>query len=42
MRAESYVPTYDGTVRACVFDTRSVGGVLFEIIWKSWLPECQP
>jgi methylmalonyl-CoA/ethylmalonyl-CoA epimerase len=37
MRAESYVPTYQGTVRACYFDTRRVGGVLFEIIWKSWL-----
>ena len=37
MRAESYVPTYKGTVRACYFDTRRVGGVLFEIIWKSWL-----
>jgi 4-hydroxyphenylpyruvate dioxygenase-like putative hemolysin len=37
MRAESYVPTYKGTVKACYFDTRRVGGVLFEIIWKSWL-----
>ena len=37
MRSESYVPTYDGMLRACFFDTRAVGGVLFEIIWKSWL-----
>jgi catechol 2,3-dioxygenase-like lactoylglutathione lyase family enzyme len=37
MRAESYVPTYKGTVRACYFDTSRIGGVLFEIIWKSWL-----
>ncbi|MCZ7665194.1 MAG: VOC family protein [Thermoleophilia bacterium] len=40
MRAESYVETYQGIVKAAVFDTRRVGGMLFEVIWKSWLPEC--
>jgi len=33
--AEAYVPTYQGTVRACHFDTRAVGGVIFEVVWKS-------
>lgn len=37
MRAESYVETYKGHLKACYFDTRQIGGVLFEIIWKSWL-----
>jgi catechol 2,3-dioxygenase-like lactoylglutathione lyase family enzyme len=37
MRAESYVEAYKGHLKACSFDTRKVGGVLFEIIWKSWL-----
>lgn len=35
--AEAYVPTYQGTVRVCHFDTRAVGGVIFEVLWKSWL-----
>ena len=39
MRAETYVETYKGYLRACYFDTREVGGILFEIIWKSWLME---
>jgi len=37
MRAETYVETYKGYLRACYFDTRRVGGVVLEIIWKSWL-----
>jgi len=37
MRAESYVETYKGHLKACCFDTRKIGGVLIEIIWKSWL-----
>jgi catechol 2,3-dioxygenase-like lactoylglutathione lyase family enzyme len=37
MRAESHVPAYNGQVRACYFDTRQIGGILFEIIWRSWL-----
>jgi 4-hydroxyphenylpyruvate dioxygenase-like putative hemolysin len=37
MRAESYIETYKGYLKACYFDTRQTGGVLFEIIWKSWL-----
>jgi 4-hydroxyphenylpyruvate dioxygenase-like putative hemolysin len=35
--AQAYVETYQGTVRACHFDTRAVGGVIFEVLWKSWL-----
>lgn len=41
MRAETVVETYKGYLRACYFDTRKVGGVILEIIWKSWLPECR-
>jgi len=41
LRGESYVETYKGHLKACYFDTRRVGGIIFEIIWKSWLPECQ-
>jgi methylmalonyl-CoA/ethylmalonyl-CoA epimerase len=39
MRAESYVETYKGYLKACYFDTRRIGGIMFEIIWKSWLME---
>lgn len=41
MRAETFVEAYQGYLRACYFDTRRVGGVVLEIIWKSWLPECR-
>ena len=37
LRVESYVDTYKGDLRCCSFDTRRVGGIVFEIIWKSWL-----
>lgn len=37
MRAETYLETYKGYLRACYFDTRRIGGVMFEVIWKSWL-----
>ena len=37
LRAEAYVPAYQGMVKACHFDTRAVGGVIFEVLWKSWL-----
>ena len=37
MRAETYVETYKGNLKACYFDTREVAGIIFEIIWKSWL-----
>lgn len=37
LRAESYVETYKGYLRACSFDTRSVSGIIFEILYKSWL-----
>lgn len=36
MRAETYVETYKGYLKACYFDTRGVGGVIFEIVWRSW------
>lgn len=39
MRVESYVEYYDGYIRTCNFDTRRIGGVVFEILWKSWLME---
>jgi methylmalonyl-CoA/ethylmalonyl-CoA epimerase len=37
MRAETNVETYKGYLKACYFDTRRVGGILFEIMWKSWM-----
>jgi catechol 2,3-dioxygenase-like lactoylglutathione lyase family enzyme len=37
LQAEAYVETYKGTVKACHFDTRAVAGVIFEVVWKSWL-----
>ena len=37
MRAETYLDIYRGYLRACYFDTRHIGGIMFEIIWKSWL-----
>ena len=40
MRAESYVEQYAGHLKACYFDTRKVGGVIFEVIWRSWQSEC--
>jgi methylmalonyl-CoA/ethylmalonyl-CoA epimerase len=39
MRAETFVETYKGYLRATYFDTRRIGGIMFEIIWKSWLME---
>jgi hypothetical protein len=36
-RAESYVEPYRGYLKGCYFDTRSIGGVLIEIMFKSWL-----
>jgi methylmalonyl-CoA/ethylmalonyl-CoA epimerase len=39
MRAESYVAAYKGHLKACYFDTRRIGGIIFEIMWKSWLME---
>jgi 4-hydroxyphenylpyruvate dioxygenase-like putative hemolysin len=37
MRAETYVETYKGNLKACYFDTRRVGGIIFEIVWRSWV-----
>jgi len=40
LRSETYVPAYKGNLKAAYFDTDRVGGIIFEICWKSWLPEC--
>ncbi|MEM3112500.1 MAG: VOC family protein [Candidatus Anstonellales archaeon] len=39
MRAETYIEIYKGFLRATYFDTRHITGIMFEIIWKSWLKE---
>lgn len=36
MRAETNVEAYNGLLKACYFDTRRIGGIVFEIIWRSW------
>ena len=41
LRAETYAETYKGYLKVCYFDTQRVGGIFFEIIWKSWLTECK-
>jgi methylmalonyl-CoA/ethylmalonyl-CoA epimerase len=34
---ETDYPAYEnGKAKACYFDTRRVGGVIFEIMWRSW------
>lgn len=37
LRVESWVDTYQGHLRASCFDTERIGGVMFEIFFKSWL-----
>ena len=39
VRVESYSEQYRGYLRACCFDTQQVGGIAFEILYKSWLIE---
>ena len=34
---ETYVPNYDGNMKACYFDTRSMGGMFTEVRWGSWI-----
>lgn len=34
-RVETYVETYKGNLKACYFDTRRIGGIIFEIVWWS-------
>lgn len=41
LQGEFYLEAYKGTVKACYFDTTEAIGIIFEVIWKSWLPECQ-
>jgi len=36
-RVETYVEAYKGNLKACYFDTRRVGGIIFEIVWRSWI-----
>jgi hypothetical protein len=36
-RAESFVPAYNGYLKGCYFDTQEACGMIFEIMWKSWL-----
>jgi len=37
---ETDYPVYEnGKAKACYFDTRRVGGVIFEIMWRSWAKE---
>ncbi len=36
-RAEMYVEAHKGDIKACYFDTRRVGGIIFEIVWRSWV-----
>jgi hypothetical protein len=42
LESASYVETYKGSIKVRYWDTDKIVGVLFEIIYKSWLPECQP
>ena len=42
LESSSYVEQYKGSMKVRYWDTDKIVGVLFEIIWKSWLPECQP
>ena len=37
MRAETYYDAYDGYLKACYFDTADVGGIIFEILQRSWI-----
>jgi hypothetical protein len=41
LRSGGYVETYKGEVKVCYFDTEEAVGIIFEIMWRSWLPECQ-
>jgi len=38
-RAETHHEPYKGYSKACYFDTQSIGGIIFEITWRSWLME---
>ena len=37
LRIESFVPTYDGFLKCACFDTDRVGGIVLELLYKSWL-----
>jgi len=39
MVCEAYLEAYRGDIKGCYFDTQSVGGVIFEIVWRSWLAD---
>jgi hypothetical protein len=36
-RAESFVQSYNGHLKGCYFDTEEACGMIFEIMWKSWV-----
>ena len=37
MYGESYYPAYDGWIKAAYYDTHKIGGIPFEIMWRSWV-----
>jgi methylmalonyl-CoA/ethylmalonyl-CoA epimerase len=39
---DTFVPTYKGNMKACYFDTRSIGGLFTEIRWGSWMKNPKP
>jgi methylmalonyl-CoA/ethylmalonyl-CoA epimerase len=36
-RIETYLETYGGNLKACYFENQRVSGIIFEIIWRSWV-----
>jgi 4-hydroxyphenylpyruvate dioxygenase-like putative hemolysin len=36
-RIETYYEAYKGYAKACYFDTKDIGGIIFEIMWRSWV-----
>lgn len=39
LRVEAYSKAYNGQLKAACFDTTRVGGIIFEVFFKSWLIE---
>jgi len=36
-RVETYYAAYKGYAKAAYFDTHRIGGIVFEIMWRSWI-----
>jgi methylmalonyl-CoA/ethylmalonyl-CoA epimerase len=36
-RIETYYEAYKGYAKAAYFDTQKIGGIVFEIMWRSWV-----